>query len=373
MTLPDNHSALPIRQIPSSATQPGVCIRRCVFLRVRLPSLKFKKESEMTLMIRNLLIGLLALVVSACSSSATKEVTDLGSGKSANSSPVGGVPKSPAASTSVGAVGPSLTTQPAPVGTAESVAGNSPSDSNSTTESHDTAASIEPSPASPTPEATPSMPEATPTTPAEEHAETHSEVIDGHDSGSVRNHPATASSDSALAARNGPENRAVVESNQPSGVAHPTSGAPSANSPQSSSLASPDADAAIVAGSMTAKDLSADPLLAERSLYYDFDKYDIKEQFVALITAHANFLTNHPSVKIFVEGNCDDRGSPEYNMVLGQRRAESVQKALIALGALPRQIESVSFGAERPVARGHDEESWAKNRRSDIVYSIKNQ
>jgi peptidoglycan-associated lipoprotein len=132
-----------------------------------------------------------------------------------------------------------------------------------------------------------------------------------------------------------------------------------------------DADDATMTGKVTEQQLvAANPMLAERSVYYDFDKYDIKEQYAHIIEAHAHFLVEHPTVKIFVEGNCDDRGSPEYNLVLGQRRAESVQKAMLALGVAAKQIEAVSFGAEKPVAPGHDEESWAKNRRSDIVYPM---
>jgi peptidoglycan-associated lipoprotein len=108
--------------------------------------------------------------------------------------------------------------------------------------------------------------------------------------------------------------------------------------------------------------------LAQRSIYYEFDRYDIQDEYIALIEAHANFLLENPELKIIVQGNCDDRGSREYNLALGQRRAESVKRALALLGVGEEQIESVSFGAEKPVAFGQDEESWAQNRRSDIVY-----
>ena len=114
----------------------------------------------------------------------------------------------------------------------------------------------------------------------------------------------------------------------------------------------------------------SDPLLADRRIYYDLDKYEIKQKFVPAVAAHARFLIAHPTVKVFVEGNCDDRGSPDYNVALGQRRAESVQRALLALGVPARQVEAVSFGAERPVAYGQNDESWALNRRSDVVYPI---
>jgi peptidoglycan-associated lipoprotein len=109
-------------------------------------------------------------------------------------------------------------------------------------------------------------------------------------------------------------------------------------------------------------------LLGQRNIYYDYDRYDIRDEYVPLIEAHANFLLEHPELKIIVQGNCDDRGSREYNLALGQRRAEGVKRALVLLGVSDDQIESVSFGAEKPVAFGQDEESWSQNRRSDIVY-----
>ena len=109
-------------------------------------------------------------------------------------------------------------------------------------------------------------------------------------------------------------------------------------------------------------------LLAKRNIYYEYDHYDIKEEYVPIIEAHAKFLMAHPDLKIIVQGNCDDRGSREYNLALGQRRADSVKRAMVLLGVNEKQIETVSFGAEKPVAFGQDEESWAKNRRSDIVY-----
>ena len=109
-------------------------------------------------------------------------------------------------------------------------------------------------------------------------------------------------------------------------------------------------------------------LLSKRSVYYEYDRYDIKEEYVPIVEAHAKFLMSHSDLKIFVQGNCDDRGSREYNLALGQRRADSVKRAMGLLGVNEKQIETVSFGAEKPVALGQDEESWAKNRRSDIVY-----
>ena len=108
--------------------------------------------------------------------------------------------------------------------------------------------------------------------------------------------------------------------------------------------------------------------LAKRSLYYEYNRYEIKEEYVPVVEAHSKFLMDHSDLKIAVQGNCDDRGSREYNLALGQRRADSVKRAMVLLGVGEKQIETVSFGAEKPVAFGKDEESWAKNRRADIVY-----
>jgi len=108
--------------------------------------------------------------------------------------------------------------------------------------------------------------------------------------------------------------------------------------------------------------------LAKRSVYYEYNRYDIKEEYVPVIEAHSKFLMDHADLKIAVQGNCDDRGSREYNLALGQRRADSVKRAMVLLGVGEKQIETVSFGAEKPVAFGQDEDSWAKNRRADIVY-----
>lgn len=109
--------------------------------------------------------------------------------------------------------------------------------------------------------------------------------------------------------------------------------------------------------------------LSKRSIYYDFDAYNIKDEFQAVVEAHAKFLLAHKDMKIRVEGNCDERGSREYNLALGQRRADSVKRALTLLGVPGKQIETVSFGSEKPKANGHDDEAWAENRRSDLVYS----
>ncbi|HZR02734.1 MAG TPA: peptidoglycan-associated lipoprotein Pal [Burkholderiales bacterium] len=108
--------------------------------------------------------------------------------------------------------------------------------------------------------------------------------------------------------------------------------------------------------------------LSKRSVYYDFDMYSIREEFQPIVEAHAKLLRDHKDLRVRIEGNCDERGSREYNLALGQRRADAVKRALTLLGVPAQQIETVSFGAEKPKATGSNEEAWAENRRSDIVY-----
>ena len=105
----------------------------------------------------------------------------------------------------------------------------------------------------------------------------------------------------------------------------------------------------------------------KRSVYYEFDRYEVKPEYHALVQTHARWLAANPQARLTVEGNTDDRGSREYNVALGQRRAESVTRMLVTMGAKPEQIEAVSFGKEKPRAAGHDEASMAENRRSDFA------
>ena len=115
-----------------------------------------------------------------------------------------------------------------------------------------------------------------------------------------------------------------------------------------------------------------DPLtvgaLAKRSIYFDYDSFVVKAEFQATIEAHAKYLVANKGRKILVQGNTDERGGREYNIALGQKRAEAVRKALALLGVAEAQVEAVSLGEEKPKATGSDEASWAENRRSDIVY-----
>jgi len=109
-------------------------------------------------------------------------------------------------------------------------------------------------------------------------------------------------------------------------------------------------------------------ILSKRSVYFEFDSSLVKDEYRPMVAAHARYLQQHNAAKMRIEGNTDERGSREYNLALGQRRADSVRQMMMLLGARSVQIETVSFGEEKPRAAGHDEAAWAENRRADIVY-----
>jgi peptidoglycan-associated lipoprotein len=125
-----------------------------------------------------------------------------------------------------------------------------------------------------------------------------------------------------------------------------------------------------ITGQGAGKSPLTDPnsILSRRSIYYDYDHFDIKEQYKPLVEAHAKYLRDNPKTKILIQGNTDERGSREYNVGLGQRRSDGVRNMLKLLGAREDQIESVSLGEEKPKSEGHDESAWSQNRRSDILY-----
>jgi len=122
------------------------------------------------------------------------------------------------------------------------------------------------------------------------------------------------------------------------------------------------------------KSVATDPLhdpnniLSKRSIYYDFDKSIINDEYRSLVEAHAHYLAGNRSARTTIQGNCDERGSREYNLALGQRRADAVKNAMTVLGAAKSQIETVSFGKEKPRCTEHNESCWSQDRRSDIVY-----
>ena len=120
-----------------------------------------------------------------------------------------------------------------------------------------------------------------------------------------------------------------------------------------------------------AEDEAAGPqggLLATRVVYFEFDSSEIRGTGVEVVAAHARYLAANPATRVRLEGHTDERGSREYNIGLGERRAQAVRRALMLQGALDGQLATVSYGEERPAAPGHDEEAWAKNRRVEIVY-----
>ncbi len=119
---------------------------------------------------------------------------------------------------------------------------------------------------------------------------------------------------------------------------------------------------------------SVDPLndpqgvLAKRSIYFDYDSFVVRADGQPVVQNHSAFLTKNTSRKVLIQGNTDERGGTEYNLALGQKRAEAVRRSMASLGVSESQIEAVSLGEEKPKATGSNEESWAENRRADIVY-----
>jgi peptidoglycan-associated lipoprotein len=104
----------------------------------------------------------------------------------------------------------------------------------------------------------------------------------------------------------------------------------------------------------------------QRVVYFDFDSFAVKDEYRGLIETHAKRLNNKKTLALSLEGHADERGGREYNLALGQKRAEAVAKSLTLLGVAAAQVEPVSFGKERPAVQGHTEEAWAKNRRVEL-------
>ncbi len=119
---------------------------------------------------------------------------------------------------------------------------------------------------------------------------------------------------------------------------------------------------------------SVDPLndpkgvLANRSVYFDYDSFVVREDGKPVVANHSGYLTKNTGRKVLIQGNTDERGGTEYNLALGQKRAEAVRRAMAALGVSDNQMEAVSLGEEKPKNTGSDEAAWAENRRADIVY-----
>lgn len=124
----------------------------------------------------------------------------------------------------------------------------------------------------------------------------------------------------------------------------------------------------------TGKDPGVNPLddpkniLSRRSIFFDLDQFTVKEEFKPVVSAHANYLSQNRNTRMAIQGNTDDRGSREYNLALGQKRADAVKQMMTLLGASSAQIETVSFGEEKPRAQGSTEQAFSENRRADIVH-----
>jgi len=160
----------------------------------------------------------------------------------------------------------------------------------------------------------------------------------------------------------------------------PDSGAPVENRDATRGNTTPGASTAgsssgNVAGTATPGSTRGNPLrdpsspLSKRSIYFDYDSDVVKDEYRSLVEAHARYLQSNRSQRVTIQGNTDERGSREYNIALGQRRADSAKRMMQLLGAGDAQIETVSFGKEKPRNAGHDEAAWAENRRDDILYA----
>ncbi len=126
---------------------------------------------------------------------------------------------------------------------------------------------------------------------------------------------------------------------------------------------------AAASGSASTAGLGAKAIPSQRSVYFEYDKFDIKSDYRPVVEAHAKYLHDNPGAKVLIQGNADERGSREYNVALGQRRSDTLRKTLLLLGAKEKQIEAVSLGEEKPLCSEHAEDCWWKNRRDDIRYS----
>ena len=122
---------------------------------------------------------------------------------------------------------------------------------------------------------------------------------------------------------------------------------------------------------MAQEELKRQQLLSEEIVYFAFDSSNIDDQSRAVVEAHAIYLMENPDIKLQIAGHCDERGTREYNLALGERRAKAVLKLMTAFGVPDKQIGSVSYGEEKPVDTGHDESAWRKNRRAELVYKLK--
>ena len=133
-------------------------------------------------------------------------------------------------------------------------------------------------------------------------------------------------------------------------------------------------DSAQITGAKAGAEWKGDPLenpdslLYTKTIYFDYDISEIRSDYRDVVIAHGEYLAANPSARVTVEGHCDERGSREYNIALGERRANAVRQLMTLMGASGQQIRTVSYGEERPVAEGHNESAWQLNRRVEIIY-----
>jgi len=148
-------------------------------------------------------------------------------------------------------------------------------------------------------------------------------------------------------------------------------GGSSGNGTETSALGSKSVGASTLDGSSYSGDPRKNPAspLSSRSVYFDYDQFVVKAEYRAMLEAHAGYLLSKRDARVILQGNADERGSREYNLALGQKRAEAVRKALAVLGVSDVQMEAVSFGEEKPRKEGETEEAYAENRRADVVYA----
>jgi peptidoglycan-associated lipoprotein len=133
-----------------------------------------------------------------------------------------------------------------------------------------------------------------------------------------------------------------------------------------------DGTAIVDSGPMTAMELleETDSELANRIIYFEYDSAKLSSESIAILETHGNFIAGNGEVTVRLEGHGDERGSREYNIALGDRRAQSVRRVLLFQGASSDQVETVSYGEEKPMELGHDEAAWSKNRRVELIYTV---
>ncbi|MBX3607607.1 MAG: peptidoglycan-associated lipoprotein Pal [Piscinibacter sp.] len=155
---------------------------------------------------------------------------------------------------------------------------------------------------------------------------------------------------------------------EPSSGSTTTTGSSTATPPAGGGTGKPVASSTVTSVMLAPHLDPKNRISSERSVFFDFDDFSIRSDYSALVERHGRYLQSKPALAIKIEGNADERGSPEYNLALGQKRAEAVAQALRIYGVKESQMEPVSWGEERPRATGHDEAAWAQNRRADLVY-----